>query len=238
MAGYTNSALESDIRSYTEVGSGVLTGAILGRFIENAEYRMLRDVPIDADRKQQSGSLVTGQQTINCPAGCLFTRGIQVYTATDGTITGPNNWLIKRDQTFLNEYVEASTATSPPRGMPKYYAQFGGATAVSDTTSGRYMFAPVPDAAYTFQTHFNLMPTSLVTNTSGTYISKNFPNGLLYGCLVEAFSYLKGPMDMLQLYEQKYQTEVQKFGGEQLGRRRRDDYTDGEPRIPVPAQTP
>ena len=51
MAGYTNSALEADIRSYTEVGSGVLTGAILGRFIENAEYRMLRDVPIDADRK-------------------------------------------------------------------------------------------------------------------------------------------------------------------------------------------
>ena len=51
-------------------------------------------------------------------------------------------------------------------------------------------------------------------------------------------AYLKGPMDMLQLYEQKYQTEVQKFGGEQIGRRRRDDYTDGEPRIPVPSQTP
>ena len=232
MAGYTNSALESDIRSYTEVGSGVLTGAILGRFIENAEYRMLRDVPIDADRKAQSGSLVSGQQTINCPAGCLFTRGIQVYSSTS-VITGANVWLIKRDQTFLNEYVEASTATSPPRGMPKYYAQFGGATAVSDTTSGRYMFAPVPDAAYTFQTHFNLMPTSLVTNTSGTYISKNFPNGLLYASLVEAFSYLKGPMDMLTLYENRYKQEVEKFAAEQIGRRRRDDYTDGTIRIPI-----
>ena len=233
MAGYTLAELESDIRSYTEVGSGVLTGAILGRFIENAEYRMLRDVPIDAYRKQQSGSLVTGQQTINCPAGCLFTRGIQVYTATDGTITGSNNWLIKRDQTFLNEYVEASTATSPPRGFPKYYAQFGGATAVSDTTSGRYMFAPVPDNTYTFQTHFNLMPTSLVTNTSGTYISKNFPNGLLYASLVEAFSFLKGPMDMLTLYENRYKQELEKFAAEQIGRRRRDDYTDGTIRIPI-----
>jgi len=233
MAGYTLSALESDIRSYTEVGSGVLTGAILSRFIENAEFRMLRDVPIDAYRKQQSGSLVTGQQTINCPAGCLFTRGIQVYTATDGTITGSNNWLIKRDQTFLNEYVESSTATSPPRGFPKYYTQFGGATAVSDTTSGRYMFAPVPDAAYTFQTHFNAMPTSLVTNTSGTYISKNFPNGLLYASLVEAFSYLKGPMDMLTLYENRYKQELEKFAAEQIGRRRRDDYTDGTIRIPI-----
>jgi hypothetical protein len=233
MAGYTLSALESDIRSYTEVGSGVLTGAILSRFIENAEFRMLRDVPIDADRKQQSGSLVTGQQTINCPAGCLFTRGIQVYTATDGTITGSNNWLIKRDQTFLNEYVEASTATSPPRGMPKYYAQFGGATAVSDTTSGRYMFAPVPDAAYTFQTHFNAKPTSLVTDTSGTWLSLNFPNGFLYATLVEAFSFLKGPMDMLTLYENRYKQELEKFAAEQIGRRRRDDYTDGTIRIPI-----
>jgi hypothetical protein len=228
MAGYTLSALEADIRSYTEVGSGVLTGAILSRFIENAEYRMLRDVPIDADRKQQSGSLVSGQQTINCPAGCLFTRGIQVYTSTS-VITGANVWLVKRDQTFLNEYVAANTAT----GSPKYYAQFGGATAVSDTTSGRYMIAPVPDAAYMFQVHFNAKPTSLVTDTSGTWLSLNFPNGLLYACLVEAFSYLKGPMDMLTLYENRYKQEVEKFAAEQIGRRRRDDYTDGTIRIPI-----
>ena len=78
----------------------------------------------------------------------------------------------------------------------------------------------------------------LLDEINSCILSLNFGNGLLYACLVEAFSYLKGPMDMLQLYEQKYQTEVQKFGGEQLGRRRRDDYTDGEPRIPVPQQTP
>ena len=202
------------------------------------QNRMLRDVPIDAYRKQQSGSLVTGQQTINCPAGCLFTRGIQVYTATDGTITGPNNWLIKRDQTFLNEYVEASTATSPPRGLPKYYAQFGGATGTTDTTSGKYMFAPVPSTTYAFQVHFNAMPTSLVTNTSGTYISKNFPNGLLYACLIEAYGFLKGPMDMLTMYEQKYNNVVQKFAAEQIGRRRRDDYTDGTIRIPIESPNP
>jgi len=233
MAGYTLSALESDIRSYTEVDSNVLTGAILGRFIENAEFRMLRDVPIDADRKQQAGNLVTGQQTINCPAGCLFTRGIQVYTDTASDITGANTWLIRRDQTFLNEYVAASTATSPPRGFPKYYAQFGGATGITDSTSGRYMFAPVPDNTYNFQVHFNAKPTSLVTDTSGTWLSLNFPNGFLYGCLVEAFSFLKGPMDMLTLYENRYKQEVEKFAAEQIGRRRRDDYTDGTIRIPI-----
>jgi hypothetical protein len=82
------------------------------------------------------------------------------------------------------------------------------------------------------------MPTSLVTNTSGTYISKNFPNGLLYACLVEAYGYLKGPMDMLTMYEQKYNNVVQKFAAEQIGRRRRDDYTDGTIRIPIESPNP
>ena len=233
MAGYTLSALEADIRSYTEVASTVFSGAILGRFIENSEYRLLRDLPIDADRKQQSGNLVAGQQYINCPAGCLFTRGIQVYTSTSA-ITGANVWLQKKDQTFLNEYVSANTDT----GSPKYYAQFGGATGTTDTTSGKYMFAPVPSSTYAFQVHFNAMPTSLVTNTSGTYISKNFPNGLLYACLIEAYGYLKGPIDMLTMYEQKYNNVVQKFAAEQIGRRRRDDYTDGTIRIPIESPNP
>jgi len=228
MAGWTYATLTTAIGNYTEVGTGVLTATITYHFIENAEFRMLRDVPIDADRKAQSGSLVSGQQTINCPAGCLFTRGIQVYSSTS-VITGANVWLIKRDQTFLNEYVAANTAT----GSPKYYAQFGGATAVSDTTSGRYMIAPVPDAAYMFQVHFNKKPTSLVTDTSGTWLSLNFPNGFLYATLVEAFSFLKGPMDMLTLYENRYKQELEKFAAEQIGRRRRDDYTDGTIRIPI-----
>ena len=233
MAGYNYANLVTAIRNWTEVDSNVLTAAILNEIIEQAEYRLLRDIPIDADRKQQEGNLVTGQQYINCPAGCLFTRGIQVYTSTS-VITGANTWLQKKDQTFLNEYVSANTAT----GSPKYYAQFGGATGTTDTTSGKYMFAPVPDSTYKFQVHFNVMPTSLVTNTSGTYISKNFPNGLLYACLVEAYGFLKGPMDMLTMYEQKYNTVVQKFAAEQIGRRRRDDYTDGTIRIPIESPNP
>ena len=69
-------------------------------------------------------------------------------------------------------------------------------------------------------------------------ISQYFPQGLLYACLVEAFSFLKGPTDMLTLYEQKYRTEVQKFANEQVGRRRRDDYTDGAVRIPINSANP
>ena len=233
MAGYTLSALEADLRSYTEVDSNVFTGAILSRFIENAEYRMMRDCPIDADRKAQTGNLVSGQSTINAPAGALFIRGVQVYTSTSVS-TGANTWLQKKDRTYLQEYVPAETST----GTPKYYAMFGGATGVSDTTSGRIMVAPVPNSTYVFKIHYNAKPTSLVTDTSGTYISLYFPNGLLYACLTEAFAYLKGPMDMLTLYENRYKQELEKFAAEQIGRRRRDDYTDGTVRIPIKSPSP
>ena len=83
-----------------------------------------------------------------------------------------------------------------------------------------------------------MVPASLLTATSGTYISQYFPQGLLYACLAEAFGYLKGPMDMLTLYEGKYKQEVQKFAGVQIGRRRRDDYTDGTVRIPIKSPSP
>ena len=228
MAGYTLEELEGDIRSYTEVDSNVFTGATLSRFIQNAQQRIMYDVPIDADRKQQSASLIVGQQTYNCPAGCLFIRGIQVYTATDGTITGDNTWLLKRDQTFLNEYVPANTST----GTPKYYAQFGGATGLSDTTSGKFMVAPTPSATFAFQIHFNVVQ-SILEGSGTNYISLNFPQGLLYCCLAETYGFLKGPTDMLTLYENKYKQEIEKFAAMQIGRRRRDDYTDGTVRIPI-----
>ena len=109
---------------------------------------------------------------------------------------------------------------------------FGGGTGESDTTSGRIAFAPVPNTTYRFRVHFNKMP-DLLEGSGTNYISMNFSNGLLYCCLSEAYSFLKGPTDMLQLYEGKYKEAVQTFAAEQIGRRRRDDYTDGALRIPI-----
>ena len=110
---------------------------------------------------------------------------------------------------------------------------FGGATGVSDTTSGGLYVAPTPDASYKFRIYYNKFPQALSSGNTATYISQYFPQGLLYACLVEAYGFLKGPMDMLTLYENKYKQEVQKFAATQLGRRRRDDYTDGTIRIPI-----
>ena len=145
MAGLSASGLKTQIKSYTEVDSTVLSDSVLENIILNAQYRIFRDVPIDADRKQQTGNLVAGQETINAPAGAVFIRGIQVYDSTSAT-TGANLFLEKKDISYLQEYVPSTE--SAKRGQPKYYAMFGGATGESDTTSGRIMFAPVPDATY------------------------------------------------------------------------------------------
>ena len=234
MAGLSASGLKTQIRSYTETDSNVLTDAVLENIILNAQYRIFRDLPIDADRKKQIGNLVTGQETINSPAGAVFIRGVQVYDSTSAT-TGANVWLEKKDVTYLQEYI--SSTESAKRGQPKYYAMFGGATGESDTTSGRMMFAPVPDTTYKFRVHYNVAP-ALLEGDNTNYISLNFPNGLLYCCLSEVYGFLKGPIDMLTLYENKYKQEVQKFANEQVGRRRRDDYTDGSVRIPVNSANP
>ena len=238
MAGYTLSALEADIRSYTEVASTVFSGATLGRLIENAEYRINLDLPMDSAREEYQGTLAADVNTVRVPAGYMFVRGVEVFNSTSSR-TGPATWLQKRDRTFINEYVgqltgpEGGSTGQDTTGLPKYYAMFGGATGLTDTTSGNIIMAPTPDANYLINIHGNAMPTGLGTNTSGTYVSRYFPQGLLYATLVEAYGYLKGPADMLTLYEQKYKQELQKFASLQIGRRRRDDYTDGTIRIPI-----
>jgi len=235
MAGLSASGLITQIRSYTETDSNVLTDAVCENIILNAQYRIFRDVPIDADRKQQTGNLVTGQETINAPGGALFIRGIQVYDSTSAT-TGANSWLEKKDVTYLQEY--SPSTESSKRAKPKYYAMFGNATGDGDTNSGRIFLSPTPDSTYKFRVHYNKAPATLESGNATNYISLNFPNGLLYCCLAETYGFLKGPADMLTLYEQKYKQEIQKFANEQVGRRRRDDYTDGTVRIPVNSVNP
>ena len=235
---YSYSDLTTDIRNYTEVDSNVFTAAVINGFLRNAEHRINLDCPMDSDRIQSEAQFATDFNSITMPTGLLFVRGIQVYDSTTAT-TGEGVWLERRDQTFISEYVgeltgtEGGVAAQDTTGLPKYYSMFGGATTGTSTaTSGAIYVAPTPDKNYKYIIHYNAMPTGLETNTSGTYVSNYFPQGLLYACLSEAYSFLKGPTDMLTLYEGKYKQELQKFAAMQLGRRR-DDYTDGTIRIPI-----
>ena len=239
MAGYTYANLTTDIRNYTEVDANVFTAAVINRFLENAEHRINLDIPMDSDRIRSEAQFATDFNSITVPTKALFIRGVQVFDSTSAT-TGEGVWLERRDQTFISEYVgeltgtEGGTAAQDTTGLPKYYSMYGGATTGTNTsTSGAIFVAPTPDQNYKYIIHYNAQPTGLETNTSGTYVSNYFPQGLLYACLVEAFMFLKGPTDMLTLYENRYKTELQKFAAMQVGRRRRDDYTDGTIRIPI-----
>ena len=239
---YTYAQLTTAIRNYTEVDANVLTQAIIDDFIMAAEHRINIDLPMDADRFVQEGTLAKDVNNIRVSAGALFVRGVEIFNTANTTEEG--TWLEKKDQTYLSEYIGRLTGTEGDltgqdvTGLPKYYAMFGGATGLTDTTSGSIYLAPTPDANYEFRIYYNKMPVALSGSNTTTYISNYFPQGLLYACLVEAFGYLKGPMDMLTYYENRYKTSLQQFAGMQLGRRRRDDYTDGTVRIPVKSPSP
>ena len=240
---YTYATLTTSIRDYTEVDDSVFTQAVIDNFIMQAEHRINIELPMDSDRFVQEGTLVADDNTINSPAGALFIRGVEVFNSTADS-TGNGSWLEKKDQTYLSEYTDRLTGpegdlvAQDVTGFPKYYAMFGGATGLTDTTSGGLYIAPTPDAAYLFRIYYNKQTTGLSASNTTTYLSNYFPQGLLYACLSEAFSYLKGPMEMLTLYENKYKTSIQQFAGMQIGRRRRDDYTDGTVRIQVKSPSP
>ena len=248
---YTYATLTTAIRSYTEVDNDpavtatVLTQTVIDEFIMAAEHRINTELPMDSNRKVQEGTLVADDNTINSPAGALFIRGVEVFNTANTTEEG--TWLEKKDQTYLTEYVgrltgpEGDLTAQDVTGFPKYYAMFGGATGLTDTTSGGMYFAPTPDANYRYRVYYNKMPVGLGTGSGGnshTYLSNYMPQILLYACLVEAYGFLKGPMDMLTLYENKYKTGIQQFAGMQIGRIRRDDYTDGTIRIQVKSPSP
>ena len=211
---YSYTTLTTAIRAYTEVDNDpsvtavVLTQTVIDEFIMAAEHRINTELPMDSDRKVQEGTLVADDNTINSPAGALFIRGVEVFNTANTTEEG--TWLEKKDQTYLTEYVgrltgpEGDLTAQDVTGFPKYYAMFGGATGLTDTTSGGLYLAPTPDANYKFRIYYNAMPVGLGTGSGGnshTYLSNYMPQILLYACLVEAYGFLKGPMDMLTLYE-------------------------------------
>ena len=214
----TYAQLVTKIRNYTEVDSTVLTDAVVNGFILDAEERILRDVNTDADRKYAVANMVLNQKFLNFPDGALVIRAIQITSGSEKI------YLEKRDTTFIDEF-NSTSAT----GIPKYYANFD-----DDTL----MFAPIPNATFSIQASYVALPTGLSSSNTQTYISKRFPNGLLYACLIEAFGYLKGPMEMLQYYEKQYNNAISKYAIEQIGRRRRDDYFNGAIRIKIDSPSP
>ena len=215
----TYDELKQKIIDYTEVSSNVFTDTILNGFINDAEFRILREVDSDNNRRYATANLIASTRFIDVPTNLLIVRSAQIVDSdlADGSTDQNRDFLQFRDTSFMSEFNPTATT-----GVPKYYSNW-------DET--RIVVAPTPDQTYTIQLNYILKPTGLSSTNTTTYLSTEFPNGLLYACLVEAYGFLKGPVDMLQLYDKKYVEAVKGFSIEQMGRRRRDEYQAGVPRI-------
>ena len=217
----TYAELVQKIRDYCEVDSNVFTSTIVDGFLSDAEFRILRDVDSDNNRQYAQADIIAGQRYVNTPLindQTLVIRSAQITNSTGGADNSSRSFLEYRDTSFMSEYNPTGV-----QGLPKYYSYWDENTIV---------VAPTPDINYNMQINYILKPEGLSSTNTTTYLSTEFPNGLTYACLVEAFGFLKGPADMIQYYEGKYKQALEGFTVEQMGRRRRDEYDSGSPRLP------
>lgn len=223
------SELLTNVRNYTEVDSNVLSNSVINVFLTNIENQIDRLLDTDAQRRYATTTCTANNAFLDVSGpegGFRFARALQLVKSN-----GDRVWLEQRDGTFMDEYaVQRSTSTDT--GQPKYWSNWDAVT---------LQLAPTPDQVYTIEMWYNETPERLGDGTGNTstttFISNNAPEVLLYGTLSEAFSYLKNAQDM-QLYTQKFQTALQAFANEQMGRKRRDEYVDGVLRVPLPSSDP
>ena len=230
---YLLSNLQTDIRNYTEVDSGVLTDAIINTFIVNAENKIYREADSDDNRFYATSNLTTGNRYVTIPDDLRIIRYIQLK---DTTVT-PNvqTFLEKKDTSYMATYYDTPGTNS---GITKNYANWD---------ANYWVVAPTPAAGYEITMAYikqpysltdTVNPTTAPSATNGTYLSNKYQDLLLYGCLVNAYGYLKGPADMIQYYTQAYQVALQSYAIEQQGRRRRDEWQDGVIRTPLKSPFP
>ena len=217
----TYTAFLTQVRNYTEVDSNVLSDTLLDQFIRQTELEVAGAVDYDDLRKYATANFITGQRYLNRPGDELIIRSLQVFNTTNAS--GTRSFLEKRDTSFITEY-NGSGAT----GLPKYYANWNENT---------FLVAPTPDNTYLCQLNYIIDPPHF-TSTNSTYLAQYQDGLLLYGVLTQCFSYLKGPLDMYNLYKSKYDESMQAFALQQMGRRRRSEFDDGVPRVVVPSPSP
>jgi hypothetical protein len=226
----TYAELLQKVRDYTEVGSSVLSDSILQSMIRDAELRIFREVDADYTRQYATANLNIGSPYLLLPSSpatsstrtSIIVRSMLVFDSTQSPTT--KEYLDKRDTSFIFEF--NSTGST---GVPKYYANWKEDTVI---------MAPTPDAQYQVQLSYIYSPDALSSTNTETYVSKNAPDLLFNAVMVQAYEFLKGPMDMYKIYSDKYNVSIQSFALEQMGRRRRDEYTDGVPRVKIPSPSP
>jgi len=182
--------------------------AAIPTFIKQAEQRIYRSVNLPVNRKNMAGTMTDGNAYLAMPSDFLFPLSL--------TITSSSNqiFLLNKDANFIRStYPNAAT-----KGTPKYYGTFA-----SDT----FIVGPTPDADYVTELHYYYMPDSIVSSTT-SWLGTNADTVLLYGSLIEAYTYMKGDADMMQLYQQRYGDALSLLKMQAEGRMTGDEYRDGQ----------
>ena len=213
----THANFLTQVRNYTEVDSNVLTDALIDQFITNTELDVASKVDYDDLRKYSNSNFTAANRAVSLPGDLKYLRAVKI---TDG---GTEVFLEKRDQTFIAEFNPTGT-----QGQPKYYANYN---------DKNIIVAPTPASALAVQIQY-IKNAPHFDSGNSTMISDQHQNLLLYGVLVECFSYLKGPVDMYNLYKTRYDKTLEAFALEQMGSRRRGQYTDGVPRVKIDSPSP
>jgi hypothetical protein len=217
--------LSNAIQAYTENTEANFIAEI-PVFVQQAEQRIYNTVQFPSLRKNMTGNVSTTTPYLSAPSDYLATYSLAVI---DGD--GNYEYLLNKDVNFIRQaYPSASDI-----GLPRYYALFGptvSSSAISNELS--FILGPKPDANYEVELHFYYYPESITTAATGqTWLGDNFDSVLLYGSLVEAYTYMKGEVDMMQLYNTKYQEALMLAKRLGDGMERQDAYRSGQYRQKV-----
>ena len=205
---FTFTTLTASVQEWTQNDESTFVAEI-PFFIKNAEERIFKTVDLDYFRKNVTGTATSGNKFLQKPSDYLATFSLSLVSS------GSNVFLLQKDVNFLQEYHPDPTVT----GTPKYYAQF-------DLTN--FILAPTPNANFTAELHYYYRPPSLTTDDSGsTWISTNAPDALLYGTLVEAYTFMKGEKDLLDLYNGRYLESIARLKNYAEGRNYSDSFREG-----------
>jgi len=214
----TYNELVDNIRAYTEIDANAMSNSNINTFILMTENKILRDIDLDVFKLESSANMTQGNKFLSAPSDILTHRYMMIQS-TD------NIFLEFRDTSFMKEYWPDGSV----QGTPKYYSVWDQNT---------FYIAPTPDQNYYVELGYIYKPAQLSSTNQTTWVSINAPEALLYGCLAQAYSFTKGPGDMLQYFENSYKQAIQGLGIEQQGRRRRDESRDGMARIYLKSDSP
>jgi len=193
----------------------------INTFIQQAEERIYNTVQIPSLQKNVTGTATTGNPYLACPDNFLSVYSMAVIDAD-----GNYEYLLNKDVNFIRQSYPNPTAT----GLPRYYALFG--SQYTNLNELAFIMGPSPDANYSVELHYFYYPESIVT--AGTsWLGDNYSPVLLYGTLVEAYTYMKGEADMLAMYNSKYQEALSQLKRLGDGLERGDAYRDGQARVKV-----